>query len=140
MLQDLDLALNRLSGFIPDEFYNLSSLVRVDFNSQGQADTTVQPIRDKDAYRSCRLSNGAVGNPHYNDDNLGLEGAFLENVWRLQGLREIVLNENYFSGTIASEIGNIKRLGENSVSSVCNFFLFITVLDVFKLRCAHKKY
>ena len=110
-LQELNLALNRLSGYIPDAFYNLSSLIRVDLSSQGQARTTV--------YRSCTLSNGAEGNPNYNDDNLGLEGAFLENVWRLQGLREIVLYENYFSGTIAPEIGNLKQLGEKYISSYC---------------------
>ncbi|KAL3777772.1 hypothetical protein HJC23_008889 [Cyclotella cryptica] len=99
-LKELNLSLNRLSGLIPDELYNLSTLVRIDFSSQNSWNET----------KCYMLSEGATGNPNYNYINLGLQGAVLENIWRLQDLRELFLYDNYCSGTISPEIENLKQL------------------------------
>lgn len=47
-LKGLNLSLNHLSGFVPDEFYSMSTLVQIDFSSQ----------TSWDGISHCMLSDG----------------------------------------------------------------------------------
>lgn len=105
MLKSLILALNRLSGYVPDELFNLPSLAQIELSWQSEE------LPDS-VHRKCLLRNGRTGNPSYNDDSLGLEGALLETIGSLQQLKKIDIRGNYFSGGITSEIKNLEQLGE----------------------------
>lgn len=105
MFKSLILALNRLSGYVPDELFNLSSLAQIELSWQSEN------LPDS-VHRKCLLRNGRPGNPSYNDDSLGLEGALLETIGSLQQLKKIDICGNYFSGGITSEIKNLEQLGE----------------------------
>eukprot|EP00970_Alexandrium_tamarense_P015149 scaffold4733_cov170-Alexandrium_tamarense.AAC.63 len=106
-LQQLNLEYNGMSGFVPDELFEVSSLVQLNLGWQYANDW------------NCTASDGSVvstsyaqGNPE-NGENLGLEGEILgAKIGHLKYLKEITVNDNYFSGGIASEIGNLKQLGE----------------------------
>ena len=96
-LQQLELSQNGLSGFIPDELFEASSLSKLDLGYQAWNDW------------NCTRSNGDVvsaghskGDPE-NDINYGLEGEILGNqTGKLKYLKEIAVNDNYFSGEIGT--------------------------------------
>lgn len=84
----------------------LKNLVRLDLEGQYYSD------------HSCTGSDGTVFDTNYlggneaNEQNYGLEGNFLgsEVLGQLRSLRELRISGNYFSGSIASEIGSLTQL------------------------------
>jgi hypothetical protein len=102
-IQKLNLEDNGINGFVPDELFNMSSLTHLNLAWQYENE------------RNCTTSKGDVlelfitstGKP-----NEGLEGKVLEKIYRLRHLKEILVEDNYFSGTISPEIKNLKHLGE----------------------------
>lgn len=108
-LQHIDLSSNGLSGFVPDEFFNLSSLSKIRLECQKYVGGYCSEI-------NCSSSDGIVIDPHVDDssnvDKIGLQGKFLEKIGVLQELVHVGLMGNSFSGSIASEIGNLKYLGQ----------------------------
>ena len=68
--------------------------------------------------RVCTCSDGTVVNTMFaqgdaaNGENLGLSGKILRpQIGKLLSLKEISIYGNYFSGSIASEIGSLEKLG-----------------------------
>jgi hypothetical protein len=106
-LKHLDISLNGLSGFVADEFYNLSSLKYLDLSWQSN-----------NYYVNCTTSDGSVVEPLYqlgdpdNDYNIGLRGKFLEEIGRLRNLVHINLDQNSFEGSILPYIEDVEQLGK----------------------------
>ncbi|KAL7505227.1 hypothetical protein ACHAXN_002717 [Cyclotella atomus] len=119
-LQKLNLEDNGLEGYLPEEFYSMSSLTHLNLASQGEND------------RNCTSSIGSVVDLYTNstgESNSGLEGALLQKIGFLRHLKEIRVEENYFSGEITSSIKNLKQLenltaGWNSITGTLPSELF----------------
>jgi hypothetical protein len=102
-LQQLNLEDNGLNGDVPDEFYNMSSLTHLNL--------AVQSVN----WRHCTSSEGEkiyLNISSRGETIWGLEGEILQKIGSLRHLKEIRVNENYFSGKIAPDIKNLKQLGE----------------------------
>eukprot|EP00804_Cyclotella_cryptica_P003742 CCRYP_008909-RA/>CCRYP_008909-RA protein AED:0.31 eAED:0.06 QI:0/1/0.6/1/1/1/5/0/1068 len=100
-LQQLNLEYNGLSGYVPDEFFNMSSLTHVHLAGQSGNEW------------NCTSSSGELIQLYYNlsgDFNSGLEGDILEKIGNLRHLKEILVDDNYFSGSITPDIKNLKQL------------------------------
>jgi len=99
----LDLKDNGLSGYIPDELFNLTKLVKLNlsYNANGGDNCT----RFDGTEEEIPIS-------------FGLEGMILDsNIGRLEYLQDIDLTDNYFSGSISPEIGKLKQLGRMVVDN-----------------------
>ena len=105
-LRHIELNFNGMSGLIPDDFYNLP-LEYVNLSDQVE----------NEGY-NCTSSDGSVVDIYYqlgdpdNAVNIGFQGKFLEQIGRLQNLRHLGLGWNSFSGSIASDVGNLQKLGK----------------------------
>ena len=110
-LVELDLSYNGLSGTFPTDT-KLFNLVKLNLAEQYYND------------HSCTSSDGTVINTMYsqgiesNGQNMGIIGSILgPQIENMMLLEEIFIQGNYFSGSISSEIGNIKQLGMYICSS-----------------------
>lgn len=116
-LQFVHLGSNGLSGFIADSFYDLD-LLELDLSWQSNN------------YINCTSSDGRVVEPLYQmgdpdkDFNQGLEGKFLEQIFRLQSLKHVNLDQNSFSGSVSAGIQNLQQLGRfNGTAAEANHYL-----------------
>jgi Leucine-rich repeat (LRR) protein len=113
-LQYVNLQMNGLSGYIPHEFYELASLAKIELGEQA------------DAWWNCTSRDDQLVDPAYkmgdpiNDNNIGFEGMFLEQIEQLQNLVYLDIYGNSFSGSIASEIGILNNLGTFDTRSQSN--------------------
>ena len=111
-LQQLNLEDNGLSGYVPDELFNMSSLTHLNLAWQytnGQ---------------NCTSSNGNLVMFPTISNFGGLEGSILEKIKSLRHLREIIIENNYFSGEITPGIKNLKQLGKGLIILPSNFRLY----------------
>jgi hypothetical protein len=111
-LQLIYLQSNGLSGSLADEFYNLTMLAKVDLTCQSG-----EKVCWWKKPKNCTSSDDNVidpfsqkGDPE-NDENIGFQGKFLERITQLRHLTFIDIHGNSFSGSIASDIGNLEKLG-----------------------------
>ena len=101
-LQSLvDLSHNGLSGYIPDEIFELSSLVKLDVGNQFLSISSLVKLEDF-GYPGgnewkCTRSDGTVA---YMGDSDGLQGQILgsKSIKKLRYLNEISISGNSFSG------------------------------------------
>jgi len=117
-LVQLDLSYNGLSGTFPTDTSKLRNLVKLNLAEQYYND------------HSCTSSDGTVINTLYsqglevNGQNMGIIGSILgPQIENMMSLEEMVIQGNYFSGSISSEIGSLKQLGMYSCSSLNCMFL-----------------
>lgn len=107
----VDLSHNGLSGFVPDEFFNLSSLSTIDLGCQKYGGRYCHEI-------NCTSSDGSVIDPQMKDSGtvykIGLEGTFFEKIGLLKALKQIIVMGNSFSGSISPEIQNLENLGKQT--------------------------
>ena len=103
-----ELEFNGLSGTFPNDTSKLRNLVKLSVAEQYYNDY------------SCTGSDGIVVNTMFaqgteaNGMNTGLQGTILgTQIGRMVSLEQLSLHGNYFSGSIASEISNLKDLGEH---------------------------
>ena len=101
-LQQLYLHDNGLNGFVPDELSSMSSLTHLNLALQSENE------------RSCASSSGDLVylNMSSGELNYGLEGKIFEQIKSLRHLREVNIEDNYFSGQIIPDIKNLKQLGK----------------------------
>ena len=97
-LQELNLANNGLNDFLSYDFFDMSSITHLNLANQSE-----NP-------RSCISSSGDRVELFNRSD--GLECPFLQNISSLQYLKEISIQNNFFSGEISPDIKNLKQLGE----------------------------
>ena len=104
-LEQLDLSYNGLSGTFPTDTSKLN-LVKLNLAEQYYND------------HSCTSSDGTIINTMYshgiesNGQNMGITGSILgPQIGNMMSLEEIVIQGNFFSGSISSEIGSLKQLG-----------------------------
>ena len=106
-LQRLDLSLNGLSGYIPDEIFEMSSLAELDVGYQlGFVSISSLAKKEESGYQggnewNCTRSDGTLA---YMGDSDGLQGQILgsQSIKKLRYLNEISINSNSFSG-----VGNV---------------------------------
>lgn len=96
-----------MSGTFPDDTSKFLNLVKLNLAEQYYND------------HSCTGSDGTVVNTMFaqgieaNGMNTGLQGTILgPKIGQMVSLKQLILHGNYFSGSIASEISNLKELGE----------------------------
>ena len=100
-----------MKGFFPEELYEARSLVRLSLSNQYRNDL------------NCTRSNGVVVNNLFvkgdamNGDNYGFQVEILAKRGKLPHLKLIAIDKNNFSGTIASEIRNLKNLTTLNIDS-----------------------
>ena len=101
-LQQLYIQDNGLNGFVPDELSSMSSLTHLNLAWQSENS------------RSCISSSGDLVylNTSSGELSYGLEGKVFEMIKSLRHLREVNIEDNYFSGQITPDIKNLKQLGE----------------------------
>ena len=97
-LSDFNVNGNKLSGTIPQSFFNMLKLTSLDLNNN-QLTGSIPPILSiKESFQVLMLHN-----------NL-LEGTIPESLSMLTGLRTLKLNDNLFVGTIPRFLGLLTRL------------------------------
>ncbi|BAT81075.1 hypothetical protein VIGAN_03073100 [Vigna angularis var. angularis] len=109
LLQSLDLSNNLLSGTIPISLGNATKLywLNLSFNSfSGPIPTTLTRLTSL-TYISLQHNNLSGSIPN------SWGGSFRNHVFRLQNL---ILDYNFFSGTIPASLGNLSELTEISLS------------------------
>ena len=96
-----------MSGTFPDDTSKLRNLVKLNLAEQYYNDY------------SCTGSDGTVVNTMFahgnevNEMNTGLQGTILgPQIGRMVSLKLLSLHGNFFTGSIASEISNLRDLGE----------------------------
>jgi hypothetical protein len=102
-LQQLNVEDNGMSGYVPDEFFDMSSLTHLSLGYQGKN------------WRNCTSSTGSFIDLYTNsagETNSGLEGLMLDKIKSMRHLKEVVIEGNYFSGEIDPGIKNLKHLGQ----------------------------
>ena len=113
----LELSQNALSGLVPNEIFDASNLQKLDLAFQ--------------IYNSwnCTRSDGSVVEVYYskgdpeNSGNWGLEGEICDaRIGKLQNLTQLLLNDNYFSGSIGMLSCRYKPIYP-SILSIRLFFL-----------------
>ena len=97
-MTDLDVGNNKLSGSIPQSFFNMPKLQFINLNNN-QLKGSIPPFTS--------LNSRLIGLTMNN--NL-LEGTIPESVSMLTGLQSLQLNDNAFVGTIPSALGEMKSL------------------------------
>jgi Leucine-rich repeat (LRR) protein len=94
-LKDIDLSWNYLSGTVPRELYGLKSLTKLNLHGNSDGGICNHTLQESLSV----LSHGLEG------DILG------PGIGKLQNLEVLNVYTNNFSGSIASEIGQLNRLG-----------------------------
>lgn len=107
----VDLSYNGLTGSVPDEFFNLSSLSTITLDCQKYSGYYCDKT-------NCTSSDGSVIDLEMKDsrtvNKIGLEGNFFENIGLLKALKRVTVLGNSFSGSISPEIRNLENLGKQN--------------------------
>lgn len=104
-LKYLDLSSNGLSGQVP-ELFNLELLTYLDLSMQKQNSNKCLLIDGREVETFYAMGDRSSG-----ISNGGLKGNILEGIGQLERLEEINLAQNSFSGSIGTDIQNLKQLG-----------------------------
>jgi Leucine-rich repeat (LRR) protein len=104
-LKYLDLSSNGLSGQVP-ELFHLEQLTYLDLSMQKHSLNTCISIDGREVETFYTMGDRSSG-----ISNGGLKGNILEGIGQLERLEEINLAQNSFSGSIGTDIQNLKQLG-----------------------------
>ena len=121
-LVGLDLQFNELSGTLPAELGNLSSLLWISMGSNSLSGTIASELGQLSQLRELRLDNNDLSGPIPNQlGNLtqltelrlhknALSGQIPQELGNLSSLQSLLLNHNVLTGEIPGQLGNLKQL------------------------------
>jgi len=113
---------NKLYGTTPEELFDLSTLLSIDFR-QNPVDIKFDKIGNASNLHTLIASDAAVWKLNgigsaasslrfLHLTNNDLEGPLPDELFKLVNLEELFLNYNHFTGPLPTEIGQLKKLSE----------------------------